>query len=395
LSRNRPLSFDNSGFSTSFRIGLLPEERYDTRVNKVDSAWTNASNVLEYRDKASTEKGLDCELKEHVSRADGLAPLPLYSVMERIVFLDRDTLKADIRRPDFTHEWVEYGETESAQVVERLDGATIAITNKVRLREAELQRLPLLRFIAVAATGVDIIDLEYCRRKGIAVSNVRNYAGHTVPEHALMLMLALRRNLLSYRLDVQAGAWEAAHGFCLFDHPIRDLYDSTLGIIGYGVLGQAVEQLALALGMRVLISEHKGAGRIRAVRNSFEEVLRESDIVTLHSPLNDETRNMIGAAELAMMKPDAILINTARGGLVNERALVESLQRGHLGGAGFDVLTTEPPREGNPLLDLNLPNFILTPHNAWASLEAMQTLADQLIDNIEAFVRGAPKNLIK
>lgn len=315
--------------------------------------------------------------------------------MERIVFLDRNTLEANIRRPDFTHEWVEYDETEASQVVERLEGATIAITNKVRLREAELQQLQRLRFIAVAATGLDIIDLEYCKRKGIPISNVRNYARHTVPEHALMLMLALRRNLLSYRGDVQAGAWERAHAFCLFEHPIHDLHGSTLGIIGYGVLGQAVERLALAFGMHVLISEHKGASQIRDGRKSFEEVLQSSDIVTLHSPLNDETRNMIGRGELARMKPDAILINTARGGLVDERALVESLRSGHLGGAGFDVLTTEPPREGNPLLELNLPNFILTPHNAWASREAMQALADQLIDNIEAFVRGDPKNLIK
>lgn len=315
--------------------------------------------------------------------------------MERIVFLDRNTLKANIRRPSFAHEWVEYDETESAQIVERLDGATIAVTNKVRLREAELQQLPLLRFIAVAATGVDIIDLEYCERKGIQVSNVRNYARHAVPEHSLMLMLALRRNLLSYRNEVQAGAWERARAFCLFEHPIHDLYGSTLGIIGYGVLGQAVECLALAFGMSVLISEHKGATRIREGRKSFEEVLQSSDIVTLHSPLNEETQNMIGAGELALMKQGAILINTARGGLVDERALVESLRSGHLGGAGFDVLTTEPPREGNPLLELNLLNFILTPHNAWASHEAMQTLSDQLIDNIEAYVRGEPKNLIK
>lgn len=314
--------------------------------------------------------------------------------MERIVFLDRNTLEADVRRPGFSHEWIEYDETNRSQVVERLEDATIAITNKVPLREAELIELPSLRFIGVAATGVDIIDMEYCRRKGIPVSNVRNYAGHTVPEHALMLMLALRRNLLSYRADVQAGAWERAHAFCLFEHPIHDLYGSVLGIIGHGVLGRAVERLALALGLRVLIAEHKGAEEIREGRTRFEEVLKASDVITLHAPLNDETRNMIGAPELSIMKKDAILINTARGGLVDEKALADSLRRGGIGGAGFDVLTTEPPREGNPLLDLNLPNFILTPHNAWASREAMQALADQLIDNIEAFVRGEPKNLI-
>jgi glycerate dehydrogenase len=314
--------------------------------------------------------------------------------MERIVFLDRDTLRAKIRRPDFPHEWIEYNKTEQDEVVERLRDARVAITNKVRLREDALKQLPALRLIAVAATGVDIIDLEYCRRAGVTVSNVRNYAGHTLPEHALMLMLALRRNLLSYRRDVQAGEWERAHTFCLSGHPIHDLNGSTLGIIGYGVLGRAVERLALAFGMRVRLSEHKGAEIIREGRVRFEEVLRTSDIITLHSPLNDETRNMIGASELSMMKRDAILINTARGGLVDESALAEALRQGTIGGAGFDVLTKEPPGEGNQLLELRLPNFILTPHNAWASIEAMQTLADQLIDNIEAFVRGEPKNVV-
>jgi glycerate dehydrogenase len=315
--------------------------------------------------------------------------------MERIVFLDRNTLEAKVRRPAFAHQWIEYDETRAEQIVERLEDATIAITNKVPLREAELSTLPRLRFIAVAATGVDIIDLNYCRRRGLPVANVRNYARHAVPEHALMLMLALRRNLLSYRHEVQSGAWEQARAFCLFNHPIRELHESVLGIIGYGVLGQAVERLGLAFGMKVIVAEHKGADRIREGRKSFEEVLEVSDVVTLHSPLNDKTRNMIGAKELERMKPDAILINTARGGLVNEEALFEALQQGMIGGAGFDVLTKEPPREGNPLLDRNLPNFILTPHNAWASLEAMQALADQLIENIEAFVRGAPKNLVR
>jgi glycerate dehydrogenase len=315
--------------------------------------------------------------------------------MERIVFLDRNTLEADIRRPTFPHEWIEYEETGAGEVVERLKGATIVITNKVRLREAELRESPALRFIAVAATGIDIIDLEYCKRAGLPVSNVRDYAGHAVPEHALMLMLALRRNLLRYRRDVQSGEWERAHSFCLFDHPIHDLHGSQLGIIGYGTLGKAVERLALAFGMRVVIAEHKGAGRIREGRTGFEEVLKTSDIVTLHSPLKEETCNMIGAAELSLMKRDAILINTARGGLVDETALAESLRSGRIGGAGFDVLTSEPPREGNVLLELNLPNFILTPHNAWASRETMQALADQLIDNIEAFVRGEPRNLVK
>jgi glycerate dehydrogenase len=303
--------------------------------------------------------------------------------MERIVFLDRSTLEANVRRPAFEHEWTEYAMTAQALVVDRLRGATIAITNKVPLREAELSRLPDLEFIAVAATGMDIIDLDYCRKRNLPVSNVRNYARHSVPEHVMMLILALRRNLFSYREEVARGEWARASGFCLLTHPIRDLHDSTLGLIGYGALGQALEKLALAFGMRVVISEHKHARAIRNGRVSFEEVLRASDIISLHCPLNEETRGLIGKAEFEMMRREALLINTARGGLVNEAALASALRAGLIAGAGFDVLTKEPPRDGNPLLELNLPNFILTPHIAWASREAMQALADQLIDNIE------------
>lgn len=315
--------------------------------------------------------------------------------MERIVFLDRDTLKADVRSPAFAHEWREYGETRPFEVVERLTGASIAIVNKVRIGDAELAQLPALRLIAVAATGTDNIDLKSCGERGVSVSNVRGYAEHTLPEHVLMLILALRRNLLSYRRDLRAGAWQRAEQFCLLDHPIRDLYGSTLGIIGYGALGQSVERLARAIGMHTLIAEHKGAASAREGRTLFKQVLAASDIITLHTPLNDETRNLIGAPELASMQPSALLINCARGGVVDENALVEALRAGVIAGAGVDVLSREPPREGRcALLELDLPNLIVTPHVAWASLQAMQALADQLIDNIEAFVSGAGRNLV-
>jgi glycerate dehydrogenase len=314
--------------------------------------------------------------------------------MERIVFLDRDTLRAEIRRPAFEHEWREYSETSAGEVLERLSEASIAITNKVALREEVLKRLPRLKLIAVAATGVDIIDLEACRRHGIAVSNVRNYAPHSVPEHVFALVLALRRNLFSYRDEIRRGAWQSAHTFCLLDHTIRELHESRLGIIGYGALGQSVGRLAEAFGMRLLISERRGATSLRHGRTSFDETLRTSDIVTLHCPLTAGTRQLIGLDELRSMQRHALLINTARGGLVDEAALVEALDAGWIAGAGFDVLSVEPPREGNPLLDIDRPNFILTPHVAWASLEAMQTLADQLTANIESFVAGRAQNLV-
>ena len=314
--------------------------------------------------------------------------------MHRLVFLDRNTLRADIRPPAFAHEWREYGATRSEEVVERLAGASIAIVNKVKLTETELAQLPALRLIALAATGTDNIDLKSCRERGIAISNVRGYATNTLPEHVLMLILALRRNLASYRADLHAGAWQRAEQFCLLDHPIRDLHESTVGIIGYGALGQSVERLARAFGMNVLVAERKGACAARAGRTPFAEVLRASDHLTLHTPLTDETRHLIGAAELASMKRTAVLINCARGGVVDETALIEALRAGVIAGAGVDVLNREPPREGNTLLELDLPNLIITPHIAWASLQAMQTLADQLIDNIEAFVRGGGRNLV-
>jgi glycerate dehydrogenase len=326
------------------------------------------------------------------------SPFHLFSftiaVMERIVFLERNSVKANFRRPNFEHEWIEYEESSAEEVVGRLKGATIAIVNKIYLHEEELSQLPDLRLIAIAATGTDKVDLDACRKRNIAVCNIRNYARHTLPEHVFMLMLALKRNLLRYREDVRKGKWQEAKQFCLFDYPIGDLHNNTIGIIGYGALGQSVAKIAVAFGMRVLVSEHKDAVEIREGRTGFENLLRESDVISLHCPLNEKTRGLIGKAELSKMKPNAILINTSRGGLVVEEDLAEALKNNLIGGAGFDVLSKEPPTDGNPLLDLDLPNFILTPHNAWASAEAMQALADQLIDNIEAFIKGEPKNLV-
>lgn len=314
--------------------------------------------------------------------------------MERIVFLDRDSIQADMRRPGFPHEWRDFPATVAAQVNERLNGATIAISNKVPLMAVSLTTLKSLKMIAVCATGTNNVDLDYCRAHGIVVSNIRNYAMHTVPEHVFAMVLALRRNLAGYREDVNNGLWQKADQFCLFTRPILDLHGGTLGVVGHGTLGQATAKLGEAFGMRVLFAEHKGAAQTRPGYTSFDAVLAESDVITLHCPLTPATHHLIGAPEFRKMRRHALLINTARGGLVDEAALVQALQDGVIGGAGFDVLTTEPPRAGNPLLDLRLPNFILTPHVAWASRNAMQIMADQLIDNIEAFIRGAPRNRV-
>jgi glycerate dehydrogenase len=208
------------------------------------------------------------------------------------------------------------------------------------------------------------------------------------------MVLALRRNLLAYREDVRRGLWNQSKQFCLLTHELHDIRHTTIGIIGHGSIGTAMSALASSVGMRVLIAEHKHAAVIRPGRTPFAEVLKESDVVSLHCPLTQETRDFFGRDEFQSMKRNALLINTARGALIQEAALVEALQTGLIAGAGVDALREEPPAHGSPWLDLNLPNFIVTPHIAWASNEAVQALADQVIDNIEAFVGGQPKNLL-
>ncbi|OUT97949.1 MAG: glycerate dehydrogenase [Betaproteobacteria bacterium TMED41] len=314
--------------------------------------------------------------------------------MEKVVFLDRNSLKANLRRPSFDHEWGEFDQTLSSDVVDRLKGATIAITNKVPIRKDSIDQLPDLKFIAVAATGYDVIDIPACKDRGISVANIRNYAVNTVPEHTFSLILSLKRNLVAYRKDILAGRWQKHDQFCFFDYPIGDLSGSTIGIFGEGVLGQGTAKIAKAFGMNVLFADHPPPKAEGVKFTDPEELLREADVISLHCPLTESSRNFIGLNEFKKMKKKAILINTARGGLVNEQDLVIALKEGLIAGAGFDVLTKEPPIEGNPLLDINLPNFILTPHVAWASDGAMQFLADQLIDNVELFISGDPQHLV-
>lgn len=311
----------------------------------------------------------------------------------QIVFLDRDTLAPSVRlgRPACAHTWIEYPTTTPAQVVERLQGASVAIVNKVRLGAAELAALPALRLIVLAATGSDNVDLAACRERGIRVCNVQGYAGPSVPEHALALMLALARNLKGWQLSLAAGRWQESGRFCFFDHGIMDLAGRQLGIIGRGTIGRDLGRRAEALGLTVRYATSLRGGEPTPDRLPLGELLQSSDILSLHCPLTEQTRHLIGAAELAAMKPGALLINVGRGGLVDEQALLAVLRSGHLGGAGFDVASQEPPPADHPLMQaLALPNFILTPHVAWASTSAMQRLADQVIENIDAFTAGTP-----
>jgi glycerate dehydrogenase len=313
---------------------------------------------------------------------------------ERIVFLDRASLPVRFTRPRCTGEYREHAETAPAEVVARLAGASVAITNKVPLGGAVLAELPKLKLIAVAATGYDCVDIAACRERGIVVVNIRQYAVHTVPEHVFALVLALRRNLVGYRAAVAAGTWQKARQFCVFDGEIRDLHGSVLGVVGHGSIGSAVAAIGAAFGMKVLYSTDPEHPAVDAQHRPLAELIATSDVLTLHCPLTVETRGLIGEQQLRSMKRGAILINTARGGLVDEQALRRALTEGWIGGAGFDVLTVEPPRDGHALLELNLPNFILTPHVAWASIEAMEGLADQLTYHIDAWADGAPRNVV-
>jgi glycerate dehydrogenase len=316
------------------------------------------------------------------------------ALTKRVVFLDRASLKAKVRSFAFPAAYIEHQKTGVSEIVPRLAGADVAIINKVPMRADTLRQLPQLKMIAVAATGYDVVDITYCKEHGIAVANIRNYAVHTVPEHAFAMILALRRNLLAYRQDVEAGVWNRSEQFCFFTHDIGDLHGATLGIIGEGAIGQGTAAIGRAFGMRVLFADHPPPKMEGVAFTPHDEVLAQSDVISLHCPLLPATRNLIDIKALRKMKRNALLINTARGGLVDEAALIQALDEGLIAGAGFDVLTVEPPKDGNPLLDLRRPNFILTPHVAWASDGAMQFLADQLIDNIDAWASGRPQHLV-
>ena len=311
-----------------------------------------------------------------------------------IVVLDRDTL---VNRPfdfDFPHTLSSYGTTEAHETLERIRGADIVITNKVVISAQAFAKNPQLKLVAVTATGVNNVDVEAAKQNGTAVCNIRAYGNESVAEHAFMMMITLMRNLPAYQRDVAAGLWENSPFFCHLGAPMRDLNGKTLAIFGRGNIGQTLATYAQAFKMKVVFVEHKHAETVRDGYVSFDEAVRTADALSLHCPLTPETANMIGEAELQQMKPGAILINCGRGGLVDEAALVAALKYGQIGGAGFDVLTQEPPRDGTPLLKARLPNLIVTPHIAWASQEAANRLFDILLDNINHFVAGNPQNLV-
>lgn len=306
----------------------------------------------------------------------------------QIVFADAATLgDADLSALHLANCQLQvYAHSSADELPARLQDADIAIVNKCRLDAALIAKLPRLKAIMVAATGMDNIDLQAARTAGIQVFNVTDYAGTAVPQHVFALLLALSNQLFSYSTAVQRGDWSRSQSFCLLDYPIFELAGKTMVIVGYGVLGQATAALARAFGMKVLIAERPSATEIRPGRLAFGAALAEADIVSLHCPLTADTRHMINKNSLAGLKTGAVLINTARGALIEPNALLEALKTGQVGAAALDVLSTEPPPASDPLLNCKLPNLLITPHIGWASREARTRMVLKIADNIRGFL---------
>jgi glycerate dehydrogenase len=281
-----------------------------------------------------------------------------------------------------------YDDTDNDQVSERIAGAEIVLGNKVMLSASLFDNAPDLRLIGLTATGTDNIDLLAAKKRGIAVCNIRAYCTQSVVEHVFGCLLDFAHKLGTYAADVRQGAWQVADNFCMLTHPIRELSAMTLGIIGYGELGKGVANIARAFNMNVIIAARPGTDDVPAGRVSMDELLQRADAITLHCPLNDATRKLFGAAEFAAMKKTAFLINTARGGLVDSQALVDALRAGEIAAAAIDVLPQEPPVNGDPLLDYEGRNLLVTPHIAWGTLTARQAAIDELTANIAAFLDG-------
>jgi glycerate dehydrogenase len=319
------------------------------------------------------------------------------------VFLDFETLGPDdidngaLNRllPDLDY----HANSSSAQIVQRLKGAEIALINKIRLDAETLDAAPDLKLICLAATGSDNVDLDAAEARGIAVCNIRNYCTPSVVQHVFGLILLLTLKLDDYRAQLRAGQWQQSTSFCLLSPSTRELRGKTLGLIGLGTLGRGVAAVGRAFGMRVIAATLPWRSRApmgedgqSAPRVALEALLQQSDVVSLHCPLTDDTRHIINANSLGLMKHDALLINTARGALIDHAALLDALKNGELGGAGIDVLEEEPPVNGHPLLEADLPNLIVTPHMAWSARESRQRALDDMVANIEAFLAGESRN---
>jgi glycerate dehydrogenase len=336
-------------------------------------------------------------------RFPGLAIIVLRMSLQRrsslkAVFLDFATMGNGALDTTPLHEALPnlelFDTTRPEEISARIAGAEFVLANKSRLDAGTFGDAGSLRYIGLAATGTDNVDLAYAQANGIAVTNIRGYCTDSVVEHVFAVLLMLARSLGPYRAAVRQGRWQDARTFCLLDYPIRELSSMSIGIVGHGVLGGGVAQMAERLGMQVLIARRRGAAADDDGRVDLEEMLERADVVSLHCPLTPETRNLIGARELELMKRNAFLVNTARGGLVDSSALAEALASGRIAGAAIDVLPEEPPADGNPLLDYDGDNLVLTPHVAWASAEARRNAIRELGANVASFLAGERRNRV-
>ncbi|GBE09071.1 glycerate dehydrogenase [bacterium BMS3Abin11] len=317
--------------------------------------------------------------------------------MKKAVFLDLATIGPDELSlsplEDLPLSWEYHRSTSPVELPGRIKDAEIIVTNKCRLNIGELLHASQLKYICTAATGFNHIDVDAAKAKDAVVSNVRGYATSSVVQHVYALILTLSTKLREYNSAVRNGDWQHSENFCLLNFPIEEVSGKTLGIIGYGTLGQAVAKVAPAFGLEVLICQHL-YGELESGRLELDDLLARADIISLHLPLNKRTTNLLGERELSLMKPNALLINTGRGGIVDELALADALRQKRIAGAGVDVLATEPPIDESPLLGANIPNLIVTPHTAWASRQSRQRLVDQIADNIRSFLAGEIVNRV-
>lgn len=315
------------------------------------------------------------------------------------VILDADSLgPSDVDLGSITGlpiEWTIYDTSQPEEVVDRIADAEIVLTNKAPIGEGELSAATGLKYIGVLATGTNVIDLNAAKAKDVVVTNVVGYGTASVVQHTWALILALTTKLPDYNVAALDGCWSESPFFCLLDFPVNELSGKTLGIVGYGQLGQKVADIGRAFGMDIQVAALPWRHSDSTDRIPFDKLLAEADVISLHCPLTEETRNLIGRKQLAMMKNSALLVNCARGGIVDEQALVEALEDSVIAGAGVDVLTEEPPKNGNPLLNPEIPNLIVTPHSAWVAKESRQRLIVQVAENIKAFLAGEPSNVVK
>ncbi len=317
----------------------------------------------------------------------------------KAVFLDFGTMGAAELDPsplaDIVPDFNAFDSTPAELVAERIEGVDFVFANKARMTKDIISNAASLRFIGLTATGVDNVDLDAAEKRDVAVCNIRAYCTQSIVEHVFAVLLNLTHSVRQYDRIVRAGAWQQANNFCMLEYPIRELSAMTIGIVGLGILGNGVANMARQFGMSVLIAQRPGKqGDPDEDRHDFKDILRESDVISLHCPLTDDTRGLIGAKELELMKPNAILVNTARGGLVDSAALVEALRKRTIASAAVDVLPQEPPVDGDLLLDYDGDNLIITPHIAWGTVEARQNAINEVAANFRAFLAGERRNRV-